>query len=376
MRLRVPLLARPAVFLCQSLASRSRIPIFPKFRPQGEGIEHTANELAVAPARVPLLARPAVFLCQSLAAGRKCFVVSRFKAQGKGSNPTANKLAVAPAHRGVTLIELIVVVAIVGALAAMLLPAVLAARESARRIECQHHLRQLGVAASIHIERQSTLPIGCIGCRFTPPPPLGPPAPQRFISWNVQLLPFLERGELWDAFDFTVPSYRPENKAVGANVMEVFLCPSTVGESIRQPRGLWKGTAFTDYAGIYGVEGAGRTATDPNSAHWLLNDSLGVMLYEQGLEPREISDGLSLTAMIAETLLRRQIESEWINGHNVFAQEATTPINGASGLGNDIGGPHAGGASLVFCDGHVEFVAETIGQHVLVALLTKAGGEL
>ena len=331
-RLRVPLLARPAVFLRLSLASRSRNLIFPKSNPQGEGIKHTANELAVAPA-----------------AATRC---------------------------GLTFVEILVVVAIIGALAALLLPAVLAARESARRTECQHHLRQLGTATSVHIERQTTLSIGCIGCKFIPPPPLGPPAPQRFISWNVQLLPFLERGELWDAFNFAVPSYRPENKAVGANVMEVFLCPSTAGESIHQPRGLWQGTAFTDYAGIYGVEGAGRTATDPNSAHWLLNDSLGVMLYEQGVEPREISDGLSRTAMIAETLLRRQIESEWINGHNVFAHHAATPINGASGIGNDIGGPHAGGASLVFCDGRVEFVAETIEQHVLMAMLTKAGGEL
>lgn len=74
-------------------------------------------------------------------------------------------------------------------------------------------------------------------------------------------------------------------------------------------------------------------------------------------------------------MLRRQTESEWINGNNLFAQEASTPINQASGLGNDIGSPHPGGASLVFCDNHVEFLAETIEQSVLNALLTKAGGE-
>jgi prepilin-type N-terminal cleavage/methylation domain-containing protein/prepilin-type processing-associated H-X9-DG protein len=279
-------------------------------------------------------------------------------------------------RRGVTLVELLVVVAIIGALTAMLLPAVMAAREAARRTECQHNLRQLGIATSIHVERQATLPIGCIGCKFTPPPALGPPAPQRFISWNVQLLPFLEQGDLWDAFDFSVPSYRPVNKQVGASVVKVFLCPSTVAENVLQPRGLWQGAAFTDYAGLYGVEGVGRTATDPNAAHWLRNDSLGVMLYELGVAPREIVDGLSRTAAIAETLLRRQTESEWINGHNVFAQEADTPINRASGIGNDIGGPHKGGASLVFCDGHVEFVADSIEQRVLISLLTKAGGEL
>src|SRR6202012_6217028 len=99
------------------------------------------------------------------------------------------------------------------------------------------------------------------------------------------------------------------------------------------------------------------------------------MLYEDAVAPREITDGLSKTACVAETVLRRQVESEWINGNNVFAQEASTPINVSSGLGNEIGSPHPGGASLAFCDGHVEFVAETIEQSVLNALLTKAGGD-
>jgi prepilin-type processing-associated H-X9-DG protein len=59
----------------------------------------------------------------------------------------------------------------------------------------------------------------------------------------------------------------------------------------------------------------------------------------------------------------------------VFAQEASTPINGPLVQINEIGSPHPGGASLAFCDGHVEFVDETIDQPVLNAMLTKAGGE-
>jgi prepilin-type N-terminal cleavage/methylation domain-containing protein/prepilin-type processing-associated H-X9-DG protein len=278
-------------------------------------------------------------------------------------------------HTGVTLIELVVVVAIIGTLLAITLPAVQAARESARRAECQHHLRELGVATQLFAERNKTLPIGCVGCKFSLPPGGGPPAPQRFIAWNVQLLPFLERSALWEAFDFSLPSYRPENKPVAATLVDVFLCPSTVEESERQPKGLWQGAAFTDYAGIYGAEGTGRTSTNPNATHWLRDDSLGVMLYELPVAPHEIVDGLSRTACIAETVLRRQTESEWVNGHNLFAQEAATQINQASGIGNDMGGPHPGGASLVFCDGHVAFVAETVESRVLVALLTKAGGE-
>jgi prepilin-type N-terminal cleavage/methylation domain-containing protein/prepilin-type processing-associated H-X9-DG protein len=282
----------------------------------------------------------------------------------------------ASARTGFTLVEVLVVIAIVGALVAITLPAIQAAREASRRAHCQHQLRQLSIAVNAYAERHAALPIGCIGCKFSLPPAGGPPVRQRFISWNVQILPFLEQPALWDRFDFSQPSYWPTNKAVGAVVVEVFLCPSTVDELVLQTKGLWQGVAFTDYAGIYGVEGDGRTASDPNAAQWLRDDSLGVLLYELPVAPREIADGLSRTACIAETILRRRIESEWVNGHNLFAQEATTRVNSASGIGNDIGSPHPGGASLVFCDGHVEFVGDSIAQSVLVAMLTKAGGEL
>jgi prepilin-type processing-associated H-X9-DG protein len=280
-----------------------------------------------------------------------------------------------PRRIGVTLVELLVVIAIIGALAMLVLPAVQSARESARRGQCQANLRQLGVAMSLHAQRGGAYPVGCIGCKFNLPPADAPPAPQRFIAWNVHLLPFLEQAALWDAFDFSVPSYEPVNKAVGENIVETFLCPNTADEPLYQTKGLWLGTAFTDYAGIYGVEGEGHTETDPAAPNWLRSGSLGVMLYEVAVSPREITDGLSKTACIAETVLRRQIESEWVNGHNLFAHEGSTPINRASGLGNEIGGPHPGGASLLYCDGRVEFIPETVEQTILNAMLTKAGGE-
>jgi prepilin-type processing-associated H-X9-DG protein len=191
----------------------------------------------------------------------------------------------------------------------------------------------------------------------------------------VELLTHLDETPLLKTIDLSIPSYKPANKPAAATIIDIFLCPSTVEDAVRQPKGWWQGAAFTDYAGIYGVEGDGHTATDPNAPQWLSDQWLGVMLYDEAVAPRAITDGLSKTACIAETVLRRQIESEWINGNNLFAQEASTPINKASGLGNEIGSPHPGGASLVFCDGHVEFVVETVEQAVLNAMLTKAGGE-
>jgi prepilin-type processing-associated H-X9-DG protein len=207
------------------------------------------------------------------------------------------------------------------------------------------------------------------------PVPEQPPVPQRFLSWNIQILPFLEESALHAQFNYDVPSYKSPNKEAGAKLLPVFLCPSTTTDKLFNTAGLWKSMAFTDYAGIYGVEGPGRSNTDPMSLHWLNANYLGVMLYEEPNRVTDITDGTSKTALVAETLLRRATESEWANGHNLFAQEASNGINGRSGLGNEIGSPHPGGATIIFCDGHVEFLAEGIEQSALNALLTRAGGD-
>ncbi|HEX3599061.1 MAG TPA: DUF1559 domain-containing protein [Lacipirellulaceae bacterium] len=283
---------------------------------------------------------------------------------------------------GFSLVELLVVIAIIGVLIALLLPAVQAARESARRTQCQNNLRQIGLATTACLDRDRAFPIGCIGCKLNLMPSGGAATLQRFLSWNIQLLPLLDEAALARTIDSTIPSYQAVNKPAAATIVDVFLCPSTtedpkhpVDDLLHQTKGLWKGAAFSDYGGIYGLEGDGRNATDPNATQWLSEPSLGVMLYEDAVSPREITDGLSKTACFAETVLRRQVESEWINGNNVFAQEASTPINVSSGLGNEIGSPHPGGALVVFCDAHVDFLAEALDQAVLNALLTKAGGE-
>lgn len=280
---------------------------------------------------------------------------------------------------GFTLVELLTVIAILGVLIGLLLPAVQQAREAARRTQCQNNLRQIGLALSAHAGRHGTFPVGCVECLPVARADGQPYRPLRMIAWNVPLLPWIEQAALWQHYDSSVPSYDPANLSVGATVLHTFLCPSTQEAPVHNSTGLWRGFAFTDYAGIYGIEGAGHDvelALRGEAVQTLREPSLGVMLYEQGVTPRQITDGLSHTALIAETMRRRQVETEWVNGHNLFAQEADTRINAPSALGNQIGSPHPGGAMLAFCDGHVEFVAETTGQKVLNALLTKSGGEL
>ena len=272
-----------------------------------------------------------------------------------------------PALRGFTLVELLVVVAIIGVLVALLLPAVQAARESSRRTSCSNNLRQQGLALIGFESVRRTLPIGCIDC-------LEPP--QRFHSWNSQILPWLEQGSLSKQLDFAVPSYQAPNIGAAAQTLDVFVCPSTLEQDVASKSGLWRRAAFTDYGGLYGVEGEGRDALEDDNSQHLELPSLGVMVYDEPVSFRDVLDGLSQPAAIAEMKLRRRGECEWISGHNIFAQDQETPINSTSGLGNDVGSPHPGGAQVAFCDGHVAFLSEQMEQAALNALLTRAGEEV
>ena len=138
--------------------------------------------------------------------------------------------------RGFTLIECLVMVAIIGLLAALVVPAVAAARESSRRAQCANQLRQVGMALASHHSVHGKFPAGALpnGCsRSGKKLGLGP------LSAHAQLLPFLEQGGLYNHLNValndpsSVPqlssSGDPANGTVLATVLAVFLCPSDNG---------------------------------------------------------------------------------------------------------------------------------------------------
>ena len=271
-------------------------------------------------------------------------------------------------RRGVTLVELLVVVAVIAALIVMILPAVQGAREAARRTVCGNNLREIGCGIYGHETARAVFPVGCLGC-------MGPPFPLRQISWNVFLLPYIEQSTAAAAFD-THFAYRSiENRAAAGVVIPLFLCPSTSRTTRKGPttwdrngNGQWNpgdDLAYTDYGGMFGV---GHPVARPLPEH------AGVMQYERPTSARQISDGLSHTALVAECTGRdTSYQSEWANGQNIFDQWHTTGINRSQN--NEIWSDHPGLAGLVFCDGHVEFLHESIEQAVLLALLTRAAGD-
>jgi prepilin-type N-terminal cleavage/methylation domain-containing protein/prepilin-type processing-associated H-X9-DG protein len=126
-----------------------------------------------------------------------------------------------PRWRGFTLIELLVVIAIIGILIALLLPAVQAAREAARRTQCTNNLKQLGLALQNYHDSVGQLPIAVIVKRAADGSP-------RFSGWGplARLLPYIEGHPHYNACNFDLPNETPENRTAVGLGTSVYLCPS------------------------------------------------------------------------------------------------------------------------------------------------------
>lgn len=249
-----------------------------------------------------------------------------------------------------TLLELLVVLAILAALVGLLLPAVQKAREAASQTACRNNLRQIGLALLHYHDAHRTFPAGGIEWR-------GPANPNgRQLAWSAFVLPYLEQENVYRQLDLTRAFDDRTNADAAATVLNVYLCPST-------PRTapLVDGRGACDYGGIYGER-----ITGPN------NPPKGVMLYDKPISMRMIADGTAFTLIVAED--SGWPEGQWINGRNIFDQAFA--INRAPSFENDIRSEHPGGAHGLFCDGAVRFLRETMDLATLAALCTRAGREI
>ena len=108
-----------------------------------------------------------------------------------------------------TVVELLVVVAVIGILVSLILPAVFSARAATRRVECANNLRQIGLALQMHHEHHGHFPPGGIEWR-----PAGD-SQKRQLAWSVFVLPFLEQQALYDQLDLSEPFDSPRNAGGG-----------------------------------------------------------------------------------------------------------------------------------------------------------------
>lgn len=130
---------------------------------------------------------------------------------------------------GFTLIELLVVIAIIAVLIALLLPAVQSAREAARRAQCVNNFKQMGLALHNYHDTMGAFPIGRMGIGYN----YSPNGDQR-RTWYYSILPFIEQGAAFNANNFNVPFYFPQNTTVIRLSFTAFMCPSQ-SPSIQEP---------------------------------------------------------------------------------------------------------------------------------------------
>jgi prepilin-type N-terminal cleavage/methylation domain-containing protein/prepilin-type processing-associated H-X9-DG protein len=268
---------------------------------------------------------------------------------------------------GFTLVELLVVIAITGLLVALLLPAVQASREAARRAQCANNLRQIGVGLLTYHDAFEVFPRG------------GWPPASANISWTSAILPQLEEGNLYLRLNRDVRYNDASNLAAGQTTLSVMLCPSSQRESFFRPSPdplppPDNRYARTDYTAIDGERGlrAVSATNDPER---------GVLIYKRNIPISAITDGTSQTILVGEA--PEGIHSLWISVRNLAEQSA--PINAPAvfarnyvfyDFGQIISSYHPGGAQALFADGSVRFLPETMDDRTLAALCSRAGGEV
>ena len=339
-------------------------------------------------------------------------------------------------RRGFTLIELLVVIAIIGVLIALLLPAVQAAREAARRTQCTNNLKQIGLGLANYENSNLCYPPGAIG--YGGPSNVDCSHPRNHTMFAM-ILPYVEQRDLYNSINFSVPAADTSgvyNLTVNGAAMNLtaynirvnsYLCPSDVGmSSSNWPVVGYSPSSYSGVAGTvdlwhwwYGCPASPDPSVEPD----------GVFGYDFSYKVSDIRDGLSNTMFVGEVSRFRQdpdpIFGFWTNAgwygtsistvSRLTGMASTVPKPNASMLLNEPGGDttyfqnwaanptsnyqlmgqwgfrslHPGGVNFVFGDGSVHFIKEGIevlgglnpsnGQRIhglYRKLSTRAGGEI
>ena len=329
-------------------------------------------------------------------------------------------------RRGFTLIELLVVIAIIGVLIALLLPAVQAAREAARRAQCTNNLKQVGIALHNYHASWDAFPVGFLFPKSNQVPP---DVPALHYRWSVlaQLTPYLEQTVVFNALNMDWPIAAGGSGAYGAGpwqlfptnqtcrevVVNSFLCPSDATERVDPA------SAPSNYMFSTGDGSNSGDATEAN----------GAFILGRPQSMASITDGSSGTIAGSEQLLGTAAGDQSSptplppDPRRAIARSGSLPLTpegcAAAGRGwrfdkgagwwdgdyrstiynhylrpnareYDCLGPfvphnpawkaarsnHPGGVNALFCDGHVQFVKDSAALPTWRALATRAAGEV
>jgi prepilin-type N-terminal cleavage/methylation domain-containing protein len=334
--------------------------------------------------------------------------------------------------RAFTLVELLVVIAIIGILVALLLPAIQAAREAARRSECSNNMKQIGLALQNYHDTHKTFPYGEGAATVFP----GRGGNWNGPNWRVHILPFMEQGTIYSQLSFsnTFDACRPgistaaggPNQILMGYVVDGYRCPSSslpVNGSNVAPsptNNNRDNTQLIDYVGVQGATPTGdrNTGTFPTYNQCTAQTGYGGIYCQNGIlipnktfKFADIIDGTANTLIVAEQSgpiidqggrRRRDIRSNYYGGWNAHTSTAV-PAWGWTGspwgsgttavryqinlrsapVGADstwdantvLTSEHPGGIMGTRADGSTDFISEDIEMLSLKRLASKQDGE-
>ncbi|WP_152100684.1 DUF1559 domain-containing protein [Lacipirellula parvula] len=199
------------------------------------------------------------------------------------------------ASSGFTLVELLVVIAIIGVLVSLLLPAVQASREAARRCSCINNVMQLNLALQNYEFAHESFPAGSIN----PTGPIRNIPEGQDVGWIVQTLPYLEQNAMWRSFDQAAGAFAEVNEPVSSHPLEVLICPSYPGNRTNPESTV----AYSTYSGCY------NDAEQPIDVK-----NTGVLFLNSAIRFGDIYDGSSNTLLLSESIPDEESELGWVSG--------------------------------------------------------------
>ena len=325
--------------------------------------------------------------------------------------------AARPAGAGFTLVELLVVIAIIGILVSLLLPAVQAASEAARRSQCVNGQKQLALAVINYESANQRFPACYGGFHFGAGNRSNIASVQdeeTGVGWIVEVLPYIEESALYDQFVEAqvfegffnraaatgLGLKRPAARELVQTELKMLQCPSdesVIGLSEEQAQ--WSGipVSMLSYKGNAGNPIYVTPSTDllPEFPHNTDYDRYkgysgapapGVFYYASYLSPtkfRNITDGTSNTMMLGEDVAEQNKHSATFYSNTTYSS-TVVPLNyfadppGSFAWYEESGfrSLHPGGANFAWCDGSVSFLNEGIDHEVYQHLSTRGGDEV
>ena len=318
---------------------------------------------------------------------------------------------------GFTLVELLVVITIIGILIALLLPAVQAAREAARKLQCTNNLKQLALAMLSHEEVHHFFPAGGWGFKWTGDPDAKPGVDQPG-GWSYAILPYLEQQALYDLGSDGDPNTITQPQKAGAlrrdeTPLTVFNCPTRRPATIyprpntRPPYSLYyyngPSSEMTKAGGLDYAANAGVRIVTTLMGNWKQQPGATTPVWDGGgithagatVTIAEIADGTTSTYMLGEKFINPDYYftgqdgtddhgmyeghgpdvMRWCN-YNPAANQVFAPLQDvpAGDYRWHFGSAHSGSLNMAFCDGSIHSISYAIAPAVHAMLGERADG--